>query len=861
MQAQKRYSRYLPHAIIIAIFIVISCAFCYPAFQGKTMNQHDMFTWLYGSKESRDYHEQTGKNALWANNMFSGMPQALIDFYPETNWYNKLNHIIQFYTHGEVPNPATYFFLAMISFYILMCVLKVPRWLGAVGAVAFAFSSYNPIIISAGHTTKMLDIGFLPAIIAGVLWAYQGRYWAGAALAGLFLAFFFDSGHYQIIYYGSILVAVIIIAQGITALRTRQLKRWLYASCTLGLAALFALGANASRIIQVREYNPYSIRGGSSELATGETHQGNGLDRDYAFQWSNGIGETFCLLVPNLYGGASGEDIGADSHFGEKLASLNVNPQFIDQITASAPLYWGPQPGVSGPVYFGAIICLLTVLALLIIRNPFKWWLAGAALFFILLSMGKNFSAFNYFMFDHFPMLNKFRTPSMALAIPSILFPLLGIWALKVIFTGKISTDELLKKLKLSVWITGGLCLLILLATFMFMDYHGANDAAIAQQYGQALQNPQLGNELIAALRADRAAAAQKDTLRSLLFLLLAAAALWGFAKGKIKKEMAVAGLGLFICMDEIPVAHRYLNEHNFMDNDTYAMQFQPRPADIRIMQDKDLYYRVFDLSNQQNGPFNDPKPSYFHKSIGGYHGAKMEIYQELIENQISKYNSAVLNMLNTKYIIVPAGKNGEAVAQLNPEACGNAWFVSDIKWAASAEEAMKDLNAPSLQNPADTGMGTFRPLQTAILRDSLKPHFNNFTLGKDSSAYIKLIQYAPNKLKFESYNAQNGLAVFSDIYYPLGWKATIDGKESPIFRTDYVLRALQIPSGKHVIEFAFHPPAFEKGERIGLYGSILLTLLIIAGIWAGLRKKQGPPEEESASVALPEAKKKKGKQ
>lgn len=810
-----------------------------------------MFTWLYGSKESRDYHEQTGKNALWANNMFSGMPQVFTDFYPETNWYNKLNHIIQFYTHGEVPNPATFFFLAMVSFYILMCVLKVPKWLGAIGAIAFAFSSYNPIIISAGHTTKMLDIGFLPAILAGVLLAYRGRYWAGAALSGLFLAFFFDSGHYQIIYYGAILIAVVIIAKLVYAIREQKLKRWFYASGTLGLAALFAFGANASRIIQVQEYNPYSIRGGASELTAGKMHQGSGLDREYAFQWSNGIGETFCLLIPNLYGGASGEDIGADSHFGEKLASLNVNPQYIDQITANAPLYWGPQPGVSGPVYFGAIICLLTILALFLIRSPLKWWLAGAALFFILLSLGKNFPAFNYFMFDHFPMLNKFRTPSMALAIPSILFPLLGIWALKDIFTEKISPEELLKKLKLSVYITGGLCLLILLSTFMFMDFHSANDAGMAQQYGQAFQNPQLGNELLSALREDRAAAAQKDAIRSLIFILLAGGALWGFAKGKIKKEMAIAGLGLFICVDEIPVAHRYLNENNFLDNDTYAMQFQPRPADLQILQDKDLYYRVFDLSNQQNGPFNDPKPSYFHKSIGGYHGAKMEIYQELIENQISKYNSAVLNMLNTKYIIVP-GPKGEAMAQRNPEACGNAWFVSGIKWAKTADEAMKALDAPSLQNPTDSSMGIFRPLQTAIMRDSLKPHFNNFHFGKDSSASIKLTKYAPNRLLFESNNMQNGLAVFSDIYYPLGWTATIDGKPTHIYRTDYVLRALQVPAGKHVIEFSFDPPGFEKGERIGLYGSILLTLLILAGIAAWLKSGNQPVEETPSSTTAP---------
>ncbi len=833
MQKQLPYQKYLPHILIIAGFIIISCLFCLPAFQGNVMNQHDMFTWLYGSKESRDFYEQTGENALWMNNIFGGMPAVTSDFYPGTNWFHKLNQFIQFYTHGEVTNPAIYFILAMICFYILMMVMKVNPWLAAIGSIAFAFSSYNPIIISAGHTTKMLDIAFLPGIIAGVLWAYQGRYWAGAALAGLFMALFFDSGHYQIVYYGGILIGIIVIGKFFLAVKSKDYKTWMYASIALLLAAIFSSASNISRILQTQEYNPYSIRGGNNELES-QSVQGTGLDRDYAFSWSNDVGETFCLLVPNLYGGSSGENIGPDSHFGKKLASFNVPFQQIDQITSAAPMYWGTQPMLSGPVYFGAVICFLAVFALFIIRNPMKWWIAGAALFFILLSLGKNFSTLNYFLFDHFPLFNKFRAPSMALSISSVLFPLLAIWALRDVFKGKIDQEEVIKKLKLSVGIVGGLCLVILISTYAFLDYRGPSDHQIQQSYAQSAQNEQLGLELITAIREDRQAMASKDAWRSLFFVLLTGGIIWGFVTRKLKKEMAFAGLGLAIMIDEIPVAKRYLNEHNFLDEYTYEMQFMPSAADQEILQDPDPYYRVFDITKS---PFNDAKPSYFHKSIGGYHPAKLQIYQDLIERHIGSFNSAVLNMLNTKYLIVP-GQNGQPMVQRNPNALGNAWFVNEIKWVKSAEEEITALNAPSLQNPSDFSRGNFNPSETAVIREDFKNQIQVSNLNKESGS-IQLQSYAPNRLVFTTQNQEDGLAVFSDIYYPIGWTATIDGKEVPILRANYVLRALEIPKGTHEIEFYFRPDSFEIGERISLFGSITLTLLIGFGVFTEIRRRK----------------------
>jgi hypothetical protein len=823
MQSQQGYKRLLPHFLIIGIFIAISCIFCYPAFQGKTLDQHDIKTWLWMSRESREYHAETGENALWANNMFGGMPMVQTDYHAETNWYNKLSNIIQLYSPGVPSNPAVFFFLAMASCYILMITLRADRWLAAIGSIAFAFSTYNPQIITAGHTTKMLDIAFLPAILAGMIIAYRGKYLAGAALSGLFLAFFFDANHIQIIYYSLFVVGALGIAALVAAIKKGKLKQWVFASIALAVAATFAVGTSASRLIQTVEYNPYSIRGGQGELEINGKKETGGLDKEYAFQWSNGVGEAFTILVPGLYG--AGESLDDQSHYATALSNLGVPMQQVEQMAENAPLYWGPQPFMSGSIYFGAVICFLFVLALFIVRSKHKWWIAALAFFFIFLSMGRHFPLLNDFMFDHFPMYNKFRSPNMAMAISSLLFPVLAVWALKDIFSEKMSKEVILKKVKYSLMVTGGLCLVILIATQTSLDYKGENDARIEQQFGGR------GPEIMKAIREDRASEAAGNTLRSLVFVLLAGGVLWAYSKNKANKTMAVAGLGLLVAFDIIPVAKRFLGEKHFLETETYhAVNFEPNPADAEILKDKDPYYRVFNLAAS---PFQDARTSYFHNSVGGYHGAKMRSYQELIEQQLSNMNSAVLNMLNTKYFIVP-GNDGREIPQRNPGACGNAWFVNEIKWVKTANEEMEALNAPPISRPTDTSKGNFQPLQTAIIRDTFRSIAGNKAIGKDDAAYVRLAPngYGPRRIKFESANTQDGLAVFSDIYYPIGWTATIDGKPAPIIRTNYVLRALMIPAGNHTIEFSFDPPSYEKGERLGLFGSIALTAFILVSIY-----------------------------
>jgi hypothetical protein len=436
------------HAIVLGIFLIISCIFCMPALQGYYLNQHDMFTWLQGSAESRAYYDKTGEFAQWSNNMFSGMPLVATDNYPNGNWFHKLNHWFQFYTNGLPHNPIVFFMLSMLGFYLLSLSLKINKWLGVIGGIAFAFSTYNPIIIAAGHTTKMIDIAYLPAILAGVIYAYRGKYGLGAIIVAIFLPMFIDTGHFQIIYYGALVVITLVIAAFIYLNKGKQLKQWLRASVILLVIALLSIAVNGNRFVQMQQFSKHTIRGGQSELADPNQKKETGLDKDYAFAWSNGLGETACLLVPNLYGGASNQDLGDDSDYGQQLKKLGVPARQVTQMTANAPTYWGPQPMLSGAVYFGAVICFLFMLSFFVIKSSKKWWVLSIVLFFTILSVGKNMEGLNYFLFDYFPGLNKFRAPTMALAIPSLFFPLMAVWALRDILEDKLDKTALLKALK-----------------------------------------------------------------------------------------------------------------------------------------------------------------------------------------------------------------------------------------------------------------------------------------------------------------------------------------------------------------------------------------------------------------------------
>ena len=823
------FKKWTPHLVIVAIIAVLALLVSYPALQGQVLSQHDVVSWKAMSEEARAWYEKTGEVPLWTNSMFGGNPTYLM-YLAKSNAY--FAQVYAFLTN-LLPEPANFFLIALLSFYVLSQVLRMNRWLGLLGAIGFAFATYNPIIISAGHNTKMIAMGWMPLVMAGFILLYRGKWIGGSALFASAMALMTLSGHYQIVYYMGLILVFTGIGYLVEAVRKKTLPRFLMASVLAIVMAVLGVGTNAVGILPTQEYNKYTMRGGNSELTinkeAGSAPKTGGLEKDYAFRWSQGLGETFTLLVPDLYGGASGE--AADRL--PQTAEM-VGPQY-----EKLPSYWGPQPFVSGPVYLGAIVCFLFVLGLVVIRNPMKWALAAAALFGIILSLGKNLPGINYFLFDNLPLLKNFRTPSMALVIPQLIFPVVGVWGLHQLLLEP-AVEKRLKAIKLSAGITAGLALLLALGASAFFDFTNPQSDA------------QLPPQLLSLIREDRADMARNSGLRSAFFILVAAGILWAVLKDKLNARVGIIVLAVLTFADLQMVNKRYLNEENYEEPGSYETAFAPRPVDQQILADKDPYFRVMDLTRD---PYNDAVPAYNLKLVGGYSPAKMESYQDLIDihlNPQKGMNSAVLNMLNTKYFIVP-GANGQPAVMPNPQALGNAWFVDNVKYVTSADAEMLAMNAPRLGDTAAPNPATdWNPATTAIVRaDPFQQTIGSSNFQKDSSATIRLTKYGLNDLHFESSNAHEGLAVFSDMYYDKGWKAFVDGKETPIVRANYVLRAVKIPAGTHKIDFKFEPKSFATGNMLSAVSSIILFVLIGLALFFAWRHSEKTPEEAPLRVKM----------
>ena len=821
---QIDFKKYRLDILIVIGFAVISLLYCYPQLQGKKLYQSDNIHWQCMAREGMAYHDSTGKDVLWSNSMFGGMPTF-------THYIGAPNYILPSYVQivlQDLGKPAYFFFIAMLCFYLLARVLGVNKWLGVVGALAYAFSSYNAIIIAQGHDTKMMTLAYLPAAFAGLLLIFRQKWWTGAALMALTMTLIFENNHFQVIYYKVIMFLCFGICMLYMAIKEGKIKEFIISSVIAIASAGIGIATTLPTFMITKEYSQETMRGGASELSGHDTKTNGGLDKEYAFRWSNGMMETFCMMIPYLYGGSGNE-------------SADKAPKTLEAVGGNAeelPLYWGPQPWVSGPVYFGAEICFLFLLGMLVIRSPQKWWVLAACIIGVVLSWGKNFEGVNYWLFDHIPMLNKFRTVSMALIIPEFLFPFLGIWAVQEVIDQKENPAKLWKDVKLAAGITAGICLLLGVGSSMFFNFSGNSDA-------------QMQPEMVKLLKEDRASLAVMSGLKSAVYIIIAAGLLWAFIKDKIKTPVLIGALGVLIAIDMIPVAYDYLKDKSYVDAADYEANFAPRSVDTQILKDHDPYYRVLDLSKST---YNDAAPSYFHKTIGGYHPAKMEIYQDLIDRQMGqKFNLQVLNMMNTKYIIFPTKKDAFSIP--NHTACGNAWFVSEVKWANNADEEMNGLNSSQEVGPEglfnllkNGEMGIkdssifsgFNPKETAVIRATFKNDMGNYSFGKDSSAYVKLDKYGLDDISFKSSNSKDGLAVFSDIYYAKGWKAYIDGKETPIMKADYVLRSIKIPAGNHNIEFHFRPESFYNGQKIAIGSSLLVILLCLGALYDWIRKSSG---------------------
>ncbi len=795
-----------PYLAAIVFFVLLGLIYFSPVLDGKKMKQGDIAQFRGMSKEVVDYRESTGKEALWTNSMFGGMPAYQISVIYKGVLVRYVDKMLKL----GLPHPINLMFLYFLGFFILMLVLRVNPWLAVLGSVGFAFSSYFFIIFEAGHNSKAHAIGYMAPVLAGIILSYRGKYLWGAALTALFLSLELFTNHLQITYYLLLTAGIFVIYQLVENIREKQLPHFAKATGVLVVAAMLAVLVNISNIWATWEYGKYTIRG-KTELTSEKENRTSGLDKDYATMWSYGVSETFTLLVPDFMGGGSQQVPDTKSHIYKEMVSQGIPQGQAVQYLQYFSLYWGTQPGTSGPVYVGAIIMFLFILGLFVVKGKLKWWLLTATMLSILLAWGHNFMAFTEFFMHYIPGYNKFRAVSMTLVIAELTIPILGILALKQIFDPETDKKAAFKKITYAFYITGGLAVFLAVFAGMFFQFSGRMDSQLV--------NAGFPAELIEALRLDRKATLQTDAVRSFIFITLAAVAIWAALFNKIKKDYAFIGLIVLVTIDMWGVNHRYVNSENFETARKVENPFQPTAADQMILKDKDPNFRVM---NTTVSTFNDASTSYFHKSIGGYHGAKFRRYQELIDEHISQNNMNVLNMLNTKYFIVK-GANNQPEARQNPGAMGNAWIVENYDVAQNADEEIKAL--PS-----------FDPSTTAIIDNRFQDFLTGYQPGKGSSATIELTSYQPNQLKYHFESSKNELVVFSEIYYDKGWKAFIDGKEAPYFRANYILRAMVVPAGNHEIVWKFEPKVYYAGGNISLIASLLVILIFIGAMGIELK-------------------------
>lgn len=788
----------LPHLVAHFAFILILCIYYAPIFSNKKLLQNDTMQAAGFLKESNDYAQKSGEEILWTNSMFSGMP----------SWRGYSANIIKHYhyiTTNLIPVPLLLSYLAFLGFYILLLAIGADHWLSFIGSAAFAFSSFNIISIEAGHINKVFDMALMAPVIAGIILVYNKKYWIGAAVTALFLSIHIFYAHYQITYYLIIMIFFLGMYELIKSILQKNIPHFAIGSAILILSAIIAAGPNLSQIWTTQVYSKNTQRGGT-ELTIGKdstNKSSKGLDKDYTFAWSNGKMESMTVFIPYLYGGSSNEALGQNSDTYQALIDNNVPKSDAKNYIKNIPLYWGDQPFTSGPVYFGAIIFFLFVLGLFLVKDGMKWWILAVTVLAFLLSWGKNFEAFNDIFYYNFPLYNKFRSVTMTMAIAQLTFPFLAIAVLVTVVRHEVTYEDFWKGLKWSTIICGGTALFFALLGGTFFDFSTEKDAELAKQIPEWMMD---------AIRADRGNKLRSDAFRSLFFVVVAAGLLWAFVKEKIKPQVFYISLAVAVLLDLTLVDKRYLNFDNFKSASKIEKEaFSTTEADDMILQDQDPYYRV---ANFSKNIFNDATTSYYHKSIGGYSAIKLGKYQDLIDHQLSKNNMAVYSMLNTKYFIVPDQKTGAPFVQKNHGAMGNAWFVDSIKLVKTADEEMLALDSTDLRS-------------IAIIDDEFTEGLKGLVFTKDSTASIKLTDYHPNHLAYQAKGRTEQLCVFSEIYYQPGWNAYVDGKLTPHYRANYVLRAMRIPAGEHTIEFKFEPQHYFIGEKISMAGSIVFVVFL----------------------------------
>jgi len=802
----KQLQKFYPHALVLLGFVLISLIYFYPVLQGKQILQSDIAQYTGMAKEQNDFRKAEKIEPYWTNSAFGGMPTYQLGAKYPHDYIGMIDDALRF-----LPRPADYLFLYFLGFYGLLLVLKVDPLKAFFGALAFGFSTYLIIILGVGHNAKAHAIGYMPLVIAGFILVFQKKYIWGGLLTMFAVALEINANHFQMTYY---LLIFLLIVSGYfiyQAVKEKEYKSLLTSFGVLAIAGIFAIGANATNLLATSEYANFSTRG-KSELsinADGTKSVGNSaLSRDYITEYSYGIAESFNLIAPRLFGGSNSEALGKDSSMYEFMVGQGVPDAQASDFVSGMPTYWGDQPIVAAPAYIGIVVFFLGILALFADKRKIKYVFLSGAIVALVLSWGKNFSILTDFFIDTVPMYNKFRAVSSIQVILELCFPVLAIMGLQSFF--KLEKEAQFKAL----WQTAAVGFGIIIGLFLLkgsFSFAGANDSYFRESYGPAF---------VDALKADRKTLYSADLLRSGFFMLLAAGVLWLFVKNKLAQNTAIILVGLLMVFDLFFVDKKYVSEKDFVSRSEVEVPFQETPADAQILQDT-THYRVFEVS----GNMSSARASFFHKSIGGYSAVKPRRMQQLFDYQIAKNNIEILNMLNVKYII-QTDSTGAAFPIQNPDANGNAWFVKELKTVNSADEEMKALDKIETKDIAIIGPAEVNGSYSVASR-GIK---NNFT--RDSLATIKLDLYKPNLLKYTSINPNDGFAVFSEVYYKNGWKATIDGKEAEIFRVDYTLRGLQIPAGKHIIEFKFEPEVIKTGSTITLISSLGMLFLLIGGFY-----------------------------
>lgn len=822
---QIPFQKFTPYFIGVFLFVIVTLIYFNPLLSGKRLNQSDIVQFQGASKEIADFREKTGEEALWTNAMFGGMPAYQISIrYPE-NLLTYVDKLLQF----GFPRPAGIVLLYFLGFFLLLLVMRINPWLSIIGSLAFGFSSYLFIILVAGHNTKALAIAYMAPVLAGIILSYRGKYLWGGILTALFLGLEIKANHPQITYYLLLIVLIYGAFELYNAIKLKLYKPFVKATLILLLAAGFGVATNITSLWTTYEYSKVTIRG-KTELTTDSQNRTSGLDKDYATHWSYGIGESFSLMIPNVKGGASG-------YLGNNQDAINeLDPQ-IRQVVSQQSHYWGDQPGTSGPVYVGAIIMFLFVLGLFIVKGRMKWVLLIATILSLLLSWGKNFMPLTEFFLEYFPLYNKFRSVTIILVIAEFCIPLVAILAISEMLKKPEIIKQNFKKILISLGLTGGLTFIFYVSPTTFFSFFSKMELA---QFTELRAGANAANYIpvIDGIEQARISIFKSDVLRSLAFILLSVGLIYLYHLKMIKANLFLLGLGVLIAADLIPICYRYLNGDDFIRKSKMERPFQPSVADKEILKDKDLDYRVYNLASNT---FNESATSYFHKTVGGYHGAKLRRYQELITHHIVREREmlvsalsnspsfeslnnvfgtlGVLNMLNTKYFIIDPSNR----PLVNDFALGNAWFVNDVQWVKNADEEIAALS-------------TIDPSETAIVDERFSTLLSN-DFKIDSLSQIELLSYEPNHLRYQTKSKTNQLAVFSEIYYAKGWNAYIDGELIPHLRANYVLRALAVPAGEHKIEFKFEPRSYFIGKSISLVSSILVLLIFLGGLGFEIKK------------------------